>query len=685
MLRPLIFLAHGLGIAVATEWFGSAPPCITLFTFTFHWMTLLILILVCCCCCSPCAILGAAYSMQRRPNKVSASTVKPTATYDKLSQEEAAPFMRGFEDVFPHELRRAAVPTAKKREMPKCNWAACGATFCFVLLMACALLLPLLSWTSFRLFNGVMMDLSFASPKWMWVILLILSTLSGCIGLPALWTRRFDNKAKFLLYSLCSLGGVMLVITMWGFTADPSGAPYLARAGNEICRDFAKARPSVCGAAPTPAPAVRRLFGNSSKGEALADIDLDEDGLEGAVHGLLRTTHRRLDAAHDGAKSYIQRLLTGGSYCVDTSKNAAAWVAPSYDERAHNAAVSYKKSITTAAVCEDTDLMCKNGPPADTFNQESCSCNGLYISVTHSSKIVKQGGHCNLWNFGDATPWCYVNVGVKNCGTVTTLTTGPDLGYSRSSGPCEDEVFSYLVVNKSQALEKGLNQYLNVLVCTLCLALLSFFMASAAYYANRTPQEKRYHEDNNLPWSELGAARRKNEQMWTVLGWDKVRWEADDPNLYPPSENKSWAQLSKQPRNGAQASEAEAAAALGFTEDTWDGSAQQDARTLAANGSSGQESQQDELVEAQVADQFYAWQEEASRRITAETPETKRLEVYGLYHQSSQGDVSGLRPSGATGLDEQKKYDAWFKLRGMSRAQAMQKYISAVKELQPKK
>merc|ERR1719162_2788568 len=104
------------------------------------------------------------------------------------------------------------------------------------------------------------MDLSFASPKWMWVILLILGTLSGCIGLPALWTRRFDNKAKFLLYSLCSLGGVMLVITMWGFTADPSGAPYLARAGNEICRDFAKARPSVCGAAPTPAPAVRRLF-----------------------------------------------------------------------------------------------------------------------------------------------------------------------------------------------------------------------------------------------------------------------------------------------------------------------------------------------------------------------------------------------------------------------------------------
>jgi acyl-CoA-binding protein len=235
------------------------------------------------------------------------------------------------------------------------------------------------------------------------------------------------------------------------------------------------------------------------------------------------------------------------------------------------------------------------------------------------------------------------------------------------------------VVNRSKALATGFYQFIGVLVLGVLIAFLSCGMAAAAFFLNRMPREKRYHADNSLPWNDLLIARPQNGKMWEVLGWNQVSWEGDDPAFYPRSESKTWAQLSREARGGRfDVSEQQAASFLGFTQHTWDVEAKRDAHDLAARG--GAELPEDDLVEAVLADQFYAWQEEASKRITAQTPEIKRFEIYGYYHQAVQGNVSGLRPPPSE-AEEQKKYDSWFRLMGMTRTNAMQKYIQAVKEL----
>ncbi len=51
-----------------------------------------------------------------------------------------------------------------------------------------------------------------------------------------------------------------------------------------------------------------------------------------------------------------------------------------------------------------------------------------------------------------------------------------------------------------------------------------------------------------------------------------------------------------------------------------------------------------------------------------------KLEFYGLYKQATEGDVSGKRP-GMMDFVGRAKYDAWEKLKGTSKEQAMQQYI----------
>lgn len=53
------------------------------------------------------------------------------------------------------------------------------------------------------------------------------------------------------------------------------------------------------------------------------------------------------------------------------------------------------------------------------------------------------------------------------------------------------------------------------------------------------------------------------------------------------------------------------------------------------------------------------------------------LRLYALYKQSTAGDVSGKRP-GFLDMVGQAKYDAWAKLKGTSKDQAMQAYIDLV-------
>lgn len=82
-------------------------------------------------------------------------------------------------------------------------------------------------------------------------------------------------------------------------------------------------------------------------------------------------------------------------------------------------------------------------------------------------------------------------------------------------------------------------------------------------------------------------------------------------------------------------------------------------------------------------DEQFRWaQEQASKNLTDHTPQEKKLELYGYYHQAVQGNVTGERPSMWHFLD-QHKYDAWKRVEGMPRNDAMRRYIEAVQRLPP--
>lgn len=58
------------------------------------------------------------------------------------------------------------------------------------------------------------------------------------------------------------------------------------------------------------------------------------------------------------------------------------------------------------------------------------------------------------------------------------------------------------------------------------------------------------------------------------------------------------------------------------------------------------------------------------------TTETKLL-YYAHYKQATEGDVTGSQPWRAQ-FEARAKWDAWAKLKGMSREEAMQKYIDLI-------
>lgn len=56
------------------------------------------------------------------------------------------------------------------------------------------------------------------------------------------------------------------------------------------------------------------------------------------------------------------------------------------------------------------------------------------------------------------------------------------------------------------------------------------------------------------------------------------------------------------------------------------------------------------------------------------------LKIYALFKQSAEGDVTGKRP-GLTDFKGRAKYDAWTKIKGLAKEQAMQDYIELVESL----
>lgn len=80
---------------------------------------------------------------------------------------------------------------------------------------------------------------------------------------------------------------------------------------------------------------------------------------------------------------------------------------------------------------------------------------------------------------------------------------------------------------------------------------------TAAADAIRVPTDVCFWQ--TVDWDDMNTAE---QAAWESLGWTPDTWESDDPQDYPPSEFKAWAQLT--------AAERKTLTSLGYTEKTWD-------------------------------------------------------------------------------------------------------------------
>jgi len=70
-----------------------------------------------------------------------------------------------------------------------------------------------------------------------------------------------------------------------------------------------------------------------------------------------------------------------------------------------------------------------------------------------------------------------------------------------------------------------------------------------------------------------------------------------------------------------------------------------------------------------------------SKELTKRPSNEELLQLYALYKQATEGDVSGDRPGGFD-FKAIAKFDAWEELKGKSQDQAMQEYIKLVSTLE---
>jgi acyl-CoA-binding protein len=70
-----------------------------------------------------------------------------------------------------------------------------------------------------------------------------------------------------------------------------------------------------------------------------------------------------------------------------------------------------------------------------------------------------------------------------------------------------------------------------------------------------------------------------------------------------------------------------------------------------------------------------------SKEFTKRPSNEELLQLYALYKQATEGDVSGERPGGFD-FKAIAKFDAWEELKGKSRENAEQEYVKLVETLQ---
>lgn len=71
----------------------------------------------------------------------------------------------------------------------------------------------------------------------------------------------------------------------------------------------------------------------------------------------------------------------------------------------------------------------------------------------------------------------------------------------------------------------------------------------------------------------------------------------------------------------------------------------------------------------------------ASKNLEERPDNMTLLEIYALFKQATTGDVSGERP-GFTDMVGRAKFDAWNGVKGLSKDEAMQKYVDLIASLQ---
>jgi diazepam-binding inhibitor (GABA receptor modulator, acyl-CoA-binding protein) len=70
-----------------------------------------------------------------------------------------------------------------------------------------------------------------------------------------------------------------------------------------------------------------------------------------------------------------------------------------------------------------------------------------------------------------------------------------------------------------------------------------------------------------------------------------------------------------------------------------------------------------------------------SKELTKRPTNEELLQLYALFKQATEGDVTGERPGGFD-FKGIAKFDAWEELKGKTREQAQQEYVAFVDKLQ---
>lgn len=70
-----------------------------------------------------------------------------------------------------------------------------------------------------------------------------------------------------------------------------------------------------------------------------------------------------------------------------------------------------------------------------------------------------------------------------------------------------------------------------------------------------------------------------------------------------------------------------------------------------------------------------------SKNLSAKPDNDTLLQLYSLYKQSTEGDVSGEAPSNPFDFVSKAKYEAWASIKGKAKEIAMNEYVELVNKL----